>query len=93
MTFKREATPSFSTGSVARLLVAPAQGSEGVPLAKGGAGADTKERDLVELQLSIPKASADAAKRVGAGNKLTQKNRWWQPCSSLQEQLGAGTEL
>lgn len=93
MTFKREAAPSFSTGSVARLLLAPAQGGERMPQAKGAAEADTTERELVELQLSIPKASADAAERAGAGNKLTQKNRWWQPCSSLQDQLGAGTEL
>lgn len=86
MIFKREATQSFSTGSAVHLLLAPAQGSEWAPQAKGAAEADTKERELAELWLSIPKASADAAERVGESNKLIQKNRWWQPYSSPQEQ-------
>ena len=49
MIFKREATQSFSTGSAAHLLLAPVQGSEWAPRAKGAAEADTKERELVDL--------------------------------------------
>lgn len=91
--FKGEATQSVSMGSAVHLLLAPAQVSEQTPQAKGVAEADAKGWKPVEIWLSIPKASPSAAERVGADNKLTQKNKWWQPCSSAQEQLGAGTEL
>lgn len=63
-------------------LTAPALGSEWVPQAKGAAKAEAKEWEVAGLWLNILKASANAAERVGAGSKLTQKNRWWQPCSS-----------
>jgi len=42
MTFKVKATLLFSTGSGVCLLLAPAQGSEWAPQAKGAAEADTK---------------------------------------------------
>lgn len=93
MKFKRGPAQSFSTGSAVYLLLEHAQGSERAPQAKGAAEANTKEQELAELWLSMPKASASAAERVGEDNELTQRNRGWQPCSSPQEQQGAGTEL
>lgn len=62
---------SFSTSSAVHLLPAPVLGSEWAPQAKGAAKAEAKEQEVVELWLSIPKDSASAAERVGAGSKLT----------------------